>query len=78
MSKLTVQHGAECARVVPSNSPVTDVGGDDIRCNANTSPASSNCAVSAGDVVTVEMHQVSRHLFCNSQEHMGRLSAHSP
>jgi len=52
-----VDKGAECARVVPSNSPVTNVGSNDIRCNANTSPASSNCAVSAGDVVTVEMHQ---------------------
>lgn len=53
------EHGAECARLPLSNSPVTDVLSNDIRCNAGTSPASAKCTVPAGSTVTVEMHQVS-------------------
>jgi len=40
-----------------SNSPITNVGGNDIRCNANSGPVSGKCSVAAGGTVTVEMHQ---------------------
>ncbi|CAI6335660.1 unnamed protein product [Periconia digitata] len=46
-----------CVRMPSSNSPVTNVGGNDIRCNAGTRGVSGKCAVQAGDIVTVEMHQ---------------------
>lgn len=49
--------GTTCARLPASNSPVTDVSSNAIRCNASPSPAQGTCGVSAGDVVTVEMHQ---------------------
>jgi cellulase len=42
-----------------SNTPVTNVGGNDIRCNANGARGvSKKCPVKAGSTVTVEMHQV--------------------
>jgi len=41
-----------------SNSPVTNVNSNDIRCNAGgTRGVAGKCAVAAGDTVTVEMHQ---------------------
>ncbi|KAF1958930.1 hypothetical protein CC80DRAFT_558511 [Byssothecium circinans] len=46
-----------CVRAPSGNTPVTNVGGNDIRCNAGTRGASGKCAVQAGDTVTVEMHQ---------------------
>ncbi|CAN9359916.1 glycosyl hydrolase family 61-domain-containing protein [Alternaria alternata] len=46
-----------CARLPNSNSPVTSVASNDIRCNANHGPAASKCSVPAGGTVTVEMHQ---------------------
>ncbi|KAI1263703.1 carbohydrate-binding module family 1 protein [Xylariaceae sp. FL1019] len=52
-----VDQGATCVRLPLSNSPVTDVTSDDIACNAGTSAVSGKCAVSAGSIVTVEMHQ---------------------
>ncbi|KAH9897270.1 glycoside hydrolase family 61 protein [Xylariomycetidae sp. FL2044] len=48
---------SSCARLPGSNSPVTSVTGDAIRCNANPSAASGSCSVAAGDTVTIEMHQ---------------------
>ncbi|KAL6164059.1 hypothetical protein ACJQWK_09735 [Exserohilum turcicum] len=48
---------ATCARLPLSNSPVTDVTSNDIRCNANHGPAAAKCSVPAGATVTVEMHQ---------------------
>jgi cellulase len=53
-----VDYGTQCARVPSSNSPVTDVSGSGIRCNAGTSRPSGKCPVAAGSTVTVEMHQV--------------------
>lgn len=53
-----VDYVGQCARLPLSNSPVTDVTSDDIRCNAGTSAVSYKCVVAAGDTVTVEMHQV--------------------
>jgi cellulase len=42
-----------------SNTPVTNVGGNDVRCNAGGSRGvSKKCPVKAGSTVTVEMHQV--------------------
>ncbi|EFQ36570.1 glycosyl hydrolase family 61 [Colletotrichum graminicola M1.001] len=46
-----------CVRMPASNSPIQDPTSDDMRCNANAAKAASTCAVKAGDVVTVEMHQ---------------------
>jgi cellulase len=53
-----VDMGAQCARLPPSNSPVTSVSSNDVRCNAGTSAVSGKCSVAAGSTVTVEMHQV--------------------
>ncbi|RYP32631.1 hypothetical protein DL767_005136 [Monosporascus sp. MG133] len=49
--------GTTCARLPPSNSPVRDPTSNDMRCNANAAPASGTCPVTAGDTITVEMHQ---------------------
>ncbi|KAF2683310.1 lytic polysaccharide monooxygenase [Lentithecium fluviatile CBS 122367] len=46
-----------CVREPQSNSPITDVTSNDIRCNASPKAASTTCAVAAGDTVTIEMHQ---------------------
>ena len=52
-------YGSQCVRLPGSNSPVTSVASNDIRCNAGASRASGKCPVKAGSTVTVEMHQVS-------------------
>ncbi|KAF2645727.1 hypothetical protein P280DRAFT_532065 [Massarina eburnea CBS 473.64] len=46
-----------CVRLPASNNPITDVTSNDLRCNAGSAAAASNCAVKAGDTVTIEMHQ---------------------
>ncbi|KAL0934350.1 glycosyl hydrolase family 61 [Colletotrichum truncatum] len=46
-----------CVRMPASNSPVTDVTSNDMRCNAGAAKAASTCGVKAGDTITVEMHQ---------------------
>ncbi|KAK7518579.1 glycoside hydrolase family 61 protein [Phyllosticta citriasiana] len=46
-----------CVRLPVSNSPVQDVTSNDMRCNAGTSAVESTCSVTAGDTLTVEMHQ---------------------
>ncbi|KAF2647416.1 lytic polysaccharide monooxygenase [Lophiostoma macrostomum CBS 122681] len=53
---LTRHYEGTCARLPTSNSPVTDVTSDDIRCNIH-SAATSKCSVPAGVNVTIEMHQ---------------------
>lgn len=53
-----VDYGAQCIRLPLSNSPVTNVTSNDIRCNAGTSPVAYKCGVAAGDTVTIEIHQV--------------------
>ncbi|RYP77391.1 hypothetical protein DL771_001186 [Monosporascus sp. 5C6A] len=50
-------YGGQCARLPLSNSPVTNVMSNDIRCNVGTRPVGAKCAVPAGSTVTVEMHQ---------------------
>ncbi|KAF2707185.1 carbohydrate-binding module family 1 protein [Pleomassaria siparia CBS 279.74] len=45
-----------CARLPVSNSPVTSVTSNDIRCNANQGFAAQKCSVAAGGTVTIEMH----------------------
>ncbi|KAF2205694.1 hypothetical protein GQ43DRAFT_361777 [Delitschia confertaspora ATCC 74209] len=57
LSLLTPPYGSTCARLPTSNSPVTDVTSNDIRCNANQGAAASKCSVAPGDTVTIEMHQ---------------------
>ncbi|KAL8408671.1 hypothetical protein RB594_007210 [Gaeumannomyces avenae] len=52
-----VDQDSKCARLPPSNSPVEDVSSNNMRCNANPAAAAGSCAVRAGDVVAVEMHQ---------------------
>ncbi|RYP38608.1 hypothetical protein DL767_002544 [Monosporascus sp. MG133] len=50
-------YGSQCVRMPPSNSPVTNVGSSDIRCNVGgTRGVSSKCPVKAGSAVTIEMH----------------------
>ncbi|KAL2181186.1 glycoside hydrolase family 61 protein [Thermothelomyces heterothallicus CBS 202.75] len=62
-----VDYGAQCARLPASNSPVTDVTSNAIRCNANPSPARGKCPVKAGSTVTVEMHQQPGDRSCSSE-----------
>ena len=50
--------GAQCVRLPLSNSPVTDVTSNDIRCNAGTVPVAKKCVIAAGTTVTIEIHQV--------------------
>lgn len=52
-----VDYGSQCARLPGSNSPVTNVASNDMRCNAGSSRARAKCPVRAGSTVTVEMHQ---------------------
>ncbi|CCC11529.1 unnamed protein product [Sordaria macrospora k-hell] len=60
-------YGSQCARVPPSNSPVTDVSSNAVRCNAGTSPVAKKCPVKAGSTVTVEMHQQPNDRSCGSE-----------
>ncbi|KAK8077346.1 hypothetical protein PG996_003516 [Apiospora saccharicola] len=53
-----VVHGSTCVRMPGSNTPVTNVGSADIRCNAGGARGvSGKCAAAPGSTVTVEMHQ---------------------
>ncbi|KAL7625881.1 hypothetical protein AAE478_005105 [Parahypoxylon ruwenzoriense] len=60
-------HGASCARLPISNSPVTDVSSNDIVCNAGTKPVSGKCSVAAGSTVTVEIHQQPGDRACSAE-----------
>lgn len=65
----------------PSNSPVTDVTSDDIRCNVNGATGVPNkCVVSAGQTVTVEMHQQPGDRSCANEaiggDHFGPLQVY--
>ncbi|KAI6323928.1 hypothetical protein MCOR34_001696 [Pyricularia oryzae] len=60
-------HGSQCARLPLSNSPVTNVASNDIRCNANSGPVGRKCAVNAGSTVTVEMHQQNGDRSCSNE-----------
>lgn len=51
-----VDKAGTCIRLPSSNSPVTNVNSNDIRCNAGTRGVSGKCAANAGGTVTVEMH----------------------
>jgi cellulase len=54
-----VDKASTCVRMPGSNSPVSSVSSNDLRCNAGGSKGvAGKCAVAAGDTVTVEMHQV--------------------
>ncbi|OBT66901.1 hypothetical protein VE03_04222 [Pseudogymnoascus sp. 23342-1-I1] len=51
-------HATFCVRPPQSNSPVSDVTSNDLRCNVGgTTGVAGKCAVTAGSTVTVEMHQ---------------------
>ncbi|KAK0203740.1 glycosyl hydrolase family 61-domain-containing protein [Desarmillaria ectypa] len=52
-----VDADSSCVRLPVSNSPVTDVTSDDIACNAGATASAGVCSVTAGDAVTMEMHQ---------------------
>ncbi|KAI2623467.1 glycoside hydrolase family 61 protein [Hypomontagnella submonticulosa] len=57
-----------CARIPASNSPVTNVGSTDIRCNVGgNKPAGAKCSVPAGSTVTVEMHQQPGDRVCSKE-----------
>ncbi|KAI1135323.1 lytic polysaccharide monooxygenase [Hypoxylon sp. FL0543] len=58
----------QCVRMPGSNSPVTNVNSNDIRCNAGGSRGmSGKCAVKAGSTVTIEMHQQPGDRSCGSE-----------
>lgn len=52
-----VDQGETCVRLPQSNSPLTDVSANSIRCNVNHGAVAGRCAIKAGDTVSVEMHQ---------------------
>lgn len=55
-----VDKGSTCVRLpggYGSNSPVTSVSSNDMRCNAGAKGVATKCPVAAGGTVTVEMHQ---------------------
>ncbi|KAL7624720.1 hypothetical protein AAE478_006291 [Parahypoxylon ruwenzoriense] len=61
-------YGSQCVRMPGSNSPVTNVNGADIRCNAGGARGvSGKCAVKAGSTVTIEMHQQPGDRSCGSE-----------
>ncbi|ORY71495.1 glycoside hydrolase family 61 protein [Pseudomassariella vexata] len=62
-----VDYGAQCVRLPASNSPVTDVTSNDIRCNAGSSPVAAKCIVAAGDTVTIEIHQQPGDRSCDTE-----------
>lgn len=62
-----VDQGTTCVRMPKGNTPVTNVGSRDVVCNANPSPASGKCAVRAGGMVTVEMHQQPGDRSCSNE-----------
>lgn len=72
--------GSTCARLPASNSPVTDVSSNALRCNANPAAAKGKCGVSAGDTVTVEMHQQPNDRSCANEaiggNHFGPVMAY--
>jgi len=62
-----VDYGSQCVRMPQSNSPVTSVGSNDIRCNAGTKAVGAKCPVKAGSTVTVEMHAQPGDRKCSSE-----------
>ncbi|KAF2031779.1 hypothetical protein EK21DRAFT_62484 [Setomelanomma holmii] len=62
-----VDQQGTCARLPTSNSPVTDVTSNNIRCNANQGAAASKCSVAAGETVTIEMHQQANDRSCSNE-----------
>ncbi|KAF2133988.1 lytic polysaccharide monooxygenase [Dothidotthia symphoricarpi CBS 119687] len=64
---LTGLYLATCARLPTTNSPVTDVTSNNIRCNVNQGAAASKCSVAAGGTVTVEMHQQPNDRSCSNE-----------
>jgi len=57
-----------CVRTVPSNSPVTSVSTNDIRCNVGgTKGVTGVCTVAAGTSLTVEMHQQAGDRVCTTE-----------
>lgn len=67
-----VDKGSTCVRLpgtsYVSNSPVTSVTSNDIRCNAGGSKGvAGKCSVAAGGTVTVEMHQQNGDRSCTNE-----------
>lgn len=63
-----VDLAGQCIRMPTSNSPVTNVNSNDIRCNVGgTRGVSGKCAVKAGSTVTVEMHAQPGDRSCGSE-----------
>ncbi|KAI1186401.1 fungal cellulose binding domain-containing protein [Nemania serpens] len=62
-----VDYGSQCVRMPPSNSPVTNVNSNDIRCNVGGSKGvGAKCGVKAGSTVTIEMHAQPGDRSCSS------------
>jgi len=60
-------NASQCARLPLSNTPITDVTSNDIRCNAGTTAVPKKCIIPSGSTVTVEMHQQPGDRSCGSQ-----------
>ncbi|KAK1478526.1 calcium-translocating P-type ATPase [Colletotrichum cuscutae] len=67
-AKVELSYGLECARLPQSNSPVTNVAGNEVRCNVGgTSGVNAKCPVKAGGTVTIEMHQQNGDRSCKNE-----------
>ena len=63
-----VDQGQTCVRLPQSNSPVTDVSSNDVRCNVNGAKGvTGRCAVKVGDTLSVEMHQQGGQRDCGTE-----------
>lgn len=63
-----VDQGSTCIRMPPGNSPVTNVNGNDIRCNVGgTRGVAGKCPVKAGGTVTIEMHAQPKDRNCRNE-----------
>ncbi|TCD71195.1 hypothetical protein EIP91_012145 [Steccherinum ochraceum] len=78
-----VDQGSWCVRMPQNNNPVNRFLIDDIACNANATRSSGLCAVmpsTAGDSVTVEMHQEIGDRSCANlaipSDHLGPIQAY--
>ncbi|PGG95555.1 hypothetical protein AJ79_09986 [Helicocarpus griseus UAMH5409] len=61
-------HAGSCARQPPSNSPVTSVSSQDMRCNVGGGAGVSGiCEAAAGSKMTVEMHAQPNDRSCSNE-----------
>ena len=58
---------SSCARLPSTNSPIEDYSSTALQCNVNPAAASGKCSFTAGDTVTIEMHQQTSSRNCKEE-----------